>query len=119
MGCPRPPFASFLRLACRPRAPLEEPELVARRKELQSERLRLRPEILERLVLGGSRKLPGVLGEPAEPLVDLPRRLAQRPPSLEQLRQALRPPPDLIRSRLDGLRLLLVTLACRGDRAHQ
>src|SRR5947208_1394701 len=55
MGCPRPPFASFLRLACRPRAPLEEPELVARRKELQSERLRLRPEIQELLVLGGSR----------------------------------------------------------------
>src|SRR5438132_13545956 len=61
MGCPRPPFASFLRLACRPRAPLEEPELFARRKELQSERLRLRPEIQELLVLGGSRELPGVL----------------------------------------------------------
>src|SRR5437773_1840579 len=147
MGCPRPPFASFLRLACRPRAPLEEPELVARRKELQSERLRLRPEIQELLVLGDSRELPGVLGEPAEPVVDLPkrrgvdalrgagllgrschllhqavhlsRRLAQRPPSREQLGQALRPPPDLIRSRLDGFRLLLVTLACRRDRTHQ
>src|SRR5437660_813924 len=147
MGCPRPPFASFLRLACRPRAPLEVPELVARRKELQSERLRLRPEIQELLVLGGSRELPGVLGEPAEPVVDLPkrrgvdalrgagllgrschllhqavhlsRRLAQRPPSREQLGQALRPPPDLILSRLRWPRITPVFAPTAASRVRR
>src|SRR5437762_2246034 len=48
-------FASLLRLVCQPAVALEEPELVARRKELQPERFGLRPDLHELVGLGGSR----------------------------------------------------------------
>src|SRR5206468_222619 len=67
-------FASLLRLVCRPAVALEEPELVARRKELQPERFGLRPDLHELVGLGGSRKLRRVLGEPAQAVVDLAKR---------------------------------------------
>src|SRR5207247_3502830 len=56
-------FASLLRLVCRPAVALEEPELVARRKELQPERFGLRPDLHELVGLGGSRKLRRVRSE--------------------------------------------------------
>src|SRR5439155_26206345 len=64
-------FASLLRLVCQPAVALEEPELVARRKELQPAPLGLRPDLHELAGLGRPPKLRRVL-RPAAPAAGRP-----------------------------------------------
>src|SRR5207247_9587483 len=56
-------FASLLRLVCQPAVALEEPELVARRKELQPERFGLRSDPQVLVGLGRMRQLRRCLAE--------------------------------------------------------